>query len=68
MHLLATLTISLVLVNGVIQWWPLPSDSTESMTFDTRGQEVIAMEEIQQTRQEKKETGPSSTRTAGHHA
>ncbi len=28
------------------------------MTFDTRGQEVIAMEEIQQTRQEKKKPAP----------
>jgi len=57
-HFLAAVVVSLILVNATIQFWPTPEESFEGMTFDTRGQEVIQIEEILQTRQEKKKPPP----------
>lgn len=58
LHFLGALTLSLMLVNAVLQFWPLPSVDYTGMTFDTRGQETIAIEEIQQTSQEKRKPPP----------
>lgn len=55
---MATLVLSLVVVNAVIQFWPMPEVDYSGMTFDTRGQEVIEIEEIQQTQQEKRTPPP----------
>lgn len=55
---MATLVLSLVVVNAVIQFWPMPETDYSGMTFDTRGQEVIEIEEIQQTQQEKRTPPP----------
>lgn len=58
LHFMATLVLSLVVVNAVIQFWPMPETDYSGMTFDTRGQEVIEIEEIQQTQQEKRTPPP----------
>lgn len=58
LHFLATLALSLLVVNGVILFWPMPSEDFEGMTFDTRGQETIQMEEVLQTTQEKRTPPP----------
>ncbi len=46
------------MVNGVIQFWPTLEPDFSGATFDTRGQEIIAIEEIQQTTQEKRKPPP----------
>jgi len=58
LHFLATLTLSLLLVNGAFMFWPSPDTSSEGIVFDTRGQEIIQAEEIQQTRQEQRKPAP----------
>jgi len=58
LHFLATLTLSLLLVNGAFVFWPNPDTSNEGLVFDARGQEVIQAEEIQQTRQEQRKPAP----------
>lgn len=57
-HLLATLVLSLLLTNGIIRFWPMPETDYSGVTFDTRGQETIQVEEIQQTQQEKRTPPP----------
>lgn len=58
LHFLGTLTLSLLVVNACILFWPTPEDDFSGSTFDTRGQEVIQVEEIQQTTQEKRKPPP----------
>ncbi|MDA0875086.1 MAG: TonB family protein [Bacteroidetes bacterium] len=58
LHFMATLVLSLLLVNAVIRFWPTPEEDFSGMTFDTRGQETIQVEEIQQTQQEKRTPPP----------
>jgi protein TonB len=55
---LGTLTLSLLTVNACILFWPTPTMDFSGATFDTRGQEVIQVEEIQQTTQEKRKPPP----------
>ena len=58
LHFLGTLTLSLLVVNAFILFWPTPELDFSGATFDTRGQEVIQIEEIQQTTQEKRKPPP----------
>lgn len=58
LHILAAMILSLVVVNALILFWPQIENSTEGVVFDVRGQEVINIEEIQQTRQEKRKPAP----------
>lgn len=56
---LACMVGSLFLVLAFIRWWPLPGpDLPADINYDVRGQEVITMEEITQTRQEAKKPPP----------
>lgn len=45
-------------MNACILFWPTPELDFSGATFDTRGQEVIQVEEIQQTTQEKRKPPP----------
>lgn len=56
--MLMALIVSLVVVNGAIRWWPGLNEDSEARIFDSRGQETIQAEEIQQTRQEKRKPAP----------
>ena len=58
MHILATFVLSLLAVNSAIWFWPSLSEDNSGLVFDSRGQEVIQAEEIQQTRQEKNRPAP----------
>ncbi len=58
LHFLGTLALSLLVVNACILFWPTPTVDFSGATFDTRGQEVIQVEEIQQTTQEKRKPPP----------
>ena len=58
MHILVTTALSLLLANGFVLYWPESTDDPSSLVFDSRGQEVIQMEEIQQTKQEKRKPAP----------
>ncbi|MEM6645192.1 MAG: energy transducer TonB [Bacteroidota bacterium] len=50
---------SLALVLGLFRFWPLPSDDVDDgLTFDTRSQDIIAMEEITPTRQTQRRAPP----------
>jgi len=57
-RILFTTALSLLSVIGVILFWPAVEKESEGMVFDARGQEVIQMDEIQQTLQEKKKPAP----------
>ncbi|MBT3448398.1 MAG: energy transducer TonB [Bacteroidetes Order II. Incertae sedis bacterium] len=57
-HLLAALVVSLLTVNLAIQFWPDIQRENKGLVFDAKGQNVIQMEEIEQTRQEKKKPAP----------
>jgi len=48
----ACLAASLLVAIAVVKWWPPPDpEDPSAITFSTRGQEVIAIEEIMPTRQ-----------------
>ena len=56
---LASTVVSLFIVLACFRWWPLPGEVRPAdIDYDIRGQEVITMEEIVQTRQEKKKPPP----------
>lgn len=46
------------MVNAALLFWPTISEDHSGLVFDSRGQEVIQVEEIQQTRQEKSRPAP----------
>lgn len=45
-------------MNAAILFWPTPPAEDVALVFDSRGQEVIQVEEIQQSRQEKSRPSP----------
>ena len=56
--LLSTVLAQLILI-GLVHWWPSFSRSSpDTAIYDTRGQELIAIEEIQPTRQAQKPPPP----------
>ncbi len=57
-HMLIAIVVSLLVVHGAIRWWPGLGLDDEARVFDSRGQETIQAEEIQQTRQEKRKPAP----------
>jgi protein TonB len=58
-HVMLTTVLSLLVVTGALLYWPAPQeDENKGLVFDARGQEVIQIEEIQQTLQEKKKPAP----------
>ncbi len=59
LRILGSLAVSLLLVWAGFRWWPLPGPyEPADINYDVRGQEVITMEEITQTRQEVKTPPP----------
>lgn len=57
--MLAMLVLALLLVIAAFRFWPSPSgEIDESMVFDVRGQELVQIEEILQTRQQEKKPPP----------
>lgn len=53
------LVLALLLGIAAFRFWPAPSDEIdESMVFDVRGQELVQIEEILQTRQQEKKPPP----------
>ena len=46
------MVVSLLLAIAAIRWWPPPSSEASDTVYDARGQELIQIEEIQQTRQQ----------------
>ncbi|MDA1028191.1 MAG: energy transducer TonB [Bacteroidetes bacterium] len=58
-HILATSVLSLLAVNAAILFWPSLPVEENALVFDSRGQEVIQVEEIQQTKQEKSWPAPT---------
>ncbi len=49
---------SLLIAIAAFRWWPLPSDAPDRTVFDTRPQEVIALDEILPTRQRQQKPPP----------
>ncbi len=59
LRILGSLAFSLLLVWAGFRWWPLPGPyEPADINYDVRGQEIITMEEIAQTRQEVKTPPP----------
>lgn len=57
--MLGSLVASLFLVTACFRFWPLPDPGERpDITFNIRGQETIAIEEIQQTKQASKKPPP----------
>jgi len=57
--MLGMLVLALLLVIAAFRFWPVPSDEIDdSMVFDVRGQELVQIEEILQTRQQEKKPPP----------
>jgi len=53
------MTASLLIVLGFFRYWPIPGEyEPADINYDIRGQELIAIEEIQQTQQEAKKPPP----------
>ena len=56
--LIAVVAVELLLI-ALVHWWPnISFSSSEPIIYDTRGQETIALEEIQPTRQAQKPPPP----------
>ena len=56
--MIAVVAAELVLI-AMFRWWPdISLASTDAVIYDTRGQEIIAIEEIQPTRQAQKPPPP----------
>ena len=58
MLILVTTTLSLLVANAFVLFWPAASEESPGLVFDSRGQEIIQMEDIQQTKQEKRKPSP----------
>lgn len=59
LRILGSLVASLILVTTCFKCWPIPEgDGPPDITYDMRGQEVIILEEILQTRQEQRKPPP----------
>lgn len=58
MLILVSTLMSLVIANAFVLFWPSSSDDSPGLVFDSRGQEVIQIEDIQQTKQDKKKPAP----------
>lgn len=53
-----SMAISLVLLIVAFRFWPVPEIDTQPVVFDTRAQEMITLEEIQPTRQQRGAPAP----------
>lgn len=50
--------VSLLVAIAAFRWWPPPTDDTDRIVFDTRAQELIALDEILPTRQRQEKPPP----------
>lgn len=53
-----SMVISLVLLIVAFRFWPVPEVDTQPVVFDTRAQDLITLEEIQPTRQQRGAPAP----------
>lgn len=59
MRVQLSLILALLVLNGIVSWWPLPSEPPPDDTiYRVSNQEIITIEEIQPTRQQNKPPPP----------
>ncbi len=59
----ACLVLSLLLAIAAVRWWPTGFAGSEALVFDTRGQELIEVEEISPTQHQRRRPPPPAPLT-----